>query len=208
MDKKKLCSLLFVCITALCIHPSIIAQTADTTSVENEVIDEPIVIKPHSPHKASLYSAVLPGLGQAYNKKYWKIPILYAGFVGIAYAIDFNSSNYNKYRRGYRDFLILDPNNKSYLKIIEGTSITEEYILEHSTWFENTLENGKDYYEKWRNLSYVGLALVYIINIIDANVDAHFKTFDVSDDLSMRVEPIVQTGFGNNTVGLQLQLVF
>jgi len=200
---------LFVLLLVLFFEQNNNAQTKnDSTIVENIAFEEPIVIKPHSPHKASLYSAVLPGLGQAYNKKYWKVPILYAGFAGLVYAIDFNTRNYNKYRRGYRDWLIQDPSNDSYLEIIKKTAITEEYIYAHADWFESTLENGKDYYERWRNLSYVGFALVYIINIIDASVDAHFKTFDVSDDLSMRVEPIVQSGFGNNSVGLQLKLVF
>ncbi len=199
-------------LTFLYIGQNINAQaTNDSTIVEKKPAEETIVIKPHSPHKASLYSAVLPGLGQAYNKKYWKIPILYAGFAGLVYAIDFNTRNYNMYRRGYRDFLIQDPNNRSYLEIIEGTTITAEDVENdgrYADWFENTLENGKDYYERWRNLSYVGFALVYIINIIDASVDAHFKTFDVSDDLSMRIEPIVNPGFGNNSIGLQLKLVF
>ncbi len=212
VNNKKLWSSLFVFIITVGLQQNIKAQTnSDSISVKNEAKEKPIVIKPHSPHKASLYSAVLPGLGQAYNKKYWKIPILYAGFAGIIYAIDFNSRNYSKYRRGYRDYLIQDPNNTSYLKIIEKTSITPEDIAaggRYAEWFENTLENGKNYYERWRNLSYVGFALVYIINIIDASVDAHFKTFDVSDDLSMRVEPVVQTKYGNNSIGLQLKLVF
>ncbi len=186
------------------------AQTKnDSTVIETKAKEESIVIKPHSPHKASLYSAVLPGLGQAYNKKYWKIPILYAGFAGLVYAIDFNTRYYNMYRRGYRDWIIQDPNNTSYEKVFEGRAwFTEEFKVNYASYIENTLENGKDYYEKWRNLSYVGFALVYVINIIDATVDAHFKTFDVSDDLSMRVEPIVQSGFGNNSIGLQLRLVF
>ncbi len=210
--KRKPGKLLLMALTILLLVQNINAQTTpDSTSVEKKTDEETIIVKPHSPHKASLYSAVLPGLGQAYNKKYWKIPILYAGFAGLVYAIDFNTRNYNMYRRGYRDFLIQDPNNKSYLEIIEGTTITAEDVENggrYADWFENTLENGKDYYERWRNLSYVGFALVYIINIIDASVDAHFKTFDVSDDLSMRIEPIVNPGFGNNSLGLQLKLVF
>ena len=191
------------------------AQVDSATVVIKKDVDKSVVIKPHSPHKASLYSAVLPGLGQAYNKKYWKIPILYAGFAGIIYAIDFNSSNYSKYRRGYRDYLLQDPNNTSYEKIIQKQINSGRLTLadvepggQYADWFETTLENGKDYYERWRNLSYVGFALVYIINIVDATVDAHFKTFDVSDDLSMRIDPVVQPGIGGNSVGLQLRLTF
>ncbi len=188
------------------------AQRVDTTDFVSDFDqDKPLVVKPHSPHKASLYSAVLPGLGQAYNKKYWKIPILYAGFVGMIYAIDFNSRMYNQYRNGYRDFLIQDPGNKSYLKILDRTPFNESDVLSggaRADWFERTLDHGKDYYKRYRDLSYVGFALVYVLNIIDATVDAHFKTFDISDDLSMRFEPVVQPGYSGNNVGLQLKIVF
>ena len=77
--------------------------------------------KPHSPHKATFYSAILPGLGQAYNKKYFKIPIIYAGAGALAYAIHFNSKLYRKYRSAYRDWIIQDPHNKSYLELIPPT---------------------------------------------------------------------------------------
>ncbi|MCW3804404.1 DUF5683 domain-containing protein [Plebeiibacterium marinum] len=214
-NKKGLRSLIILFVLLMVSSHYINAQVDSATVVIKKDVDKSVVIKPHSPHKASLYSAVLPGLGQAYNKKYWKIPILYAGFAGIIYAIDFNSSNYSKYRRGYRDYLLQDPNNTSYVKVfqklIDNKRLTIEEIEpggSRSDWVRTTLENGKDYYERWRNLSYVGFALVYIINIVDATVDAHFKTFDVSDDLSMRIDPVVQPGIGGNSVGLQLRLTF
>ena len=172
---------------------------------------KPVVVKPHSPHKATFYSAILPGLGQAYNKKYWKIPILYAGIGGVVYGLNFNTDNYNKYRRAYRDFLIQDPGNKSYLKVLPPT-MTEDQISDggqYASWFETALENKRNYYKKYRDLCYVGLAAVYVLNLIDASVDAHFKTFDVSDDLSMHIEPTVSPMYGGlNSIGMQVRFVF
>lgn len=168
-------------------------------------------INPHSPHKASFYSAILPGLGQAYNKKYWKIPIVYAALGGLVYAIDFNSTYYTRYKNAYRDYLIQDPANKSYESLLpNGFDLTTiEPGGSNATWFEGVLESKKQYYKKYRDISYVGFALVYVLNIIDASVDAHFKTFDVSNDLSLHWEPIVTpVGSQFNQVGLQVRLVF
>ncbi|TLX77652.1 hypothetical protein E9993_03140 [Labilibacter sediminis] len=187
------------------------AQSDSVTIVSADTLDaKPVVIKPHSPHKATFYSAVLPGLGQAYNGKYWKIPILYAGFGGVIYAIHFNTKWYNTYRTAYRDFLIQDPGNKSYEDVLPvGLSLEDvENNGPYADWFGNALNNKKKYYKKYRDISYVGFALVYVLNLVDASVDAHFKTFDVSDDLSLHVEPIVNPGVGMNSVGLQLKLVF
>jgi len=168
-------------------------------------------VKLHSPHKATLYSAILPGLGQAYNKKYWKIPLVYAALGGLVYAIDFNSTYYSKYKTAYRDYVIQDPNNTSYLDV-KPNSVSEASILpggENAEWFEGALENKKNYYKRYRDLSYVGIVLVYVLNLVDASVDAHFKTYDVSNDLSIHWEPIV-TPIGSqfNHVGLQVRLVF
>lgn len=196
------------------INCNVSAQIDTISIVEDKTpVAESVVIKKiHSPHKASLYSAVLPGLGQAYNRQYYKIPLIYAGLVGITYAIKYNSDKYYLYKQGYRDYLIQDPQNESYLEIIEGTNISPDDIAvggKWGTWFENTLKNGKNYYERWRNLSYVGFAVIYVLNIIDASVYAHFKTFDVSNDLSMTIDPYVDPGYGGyNSVGLQLKIVF
>jgi hypothetical protein len=167
----------------------------------------------HSPHKATLYSAVLPGLGQAYNKKYWKIPIIYAGIGALGYAIHFNSTNYNKYKSAYRDFLIQDPANTSYDQIKLPPNITLEQILEdpsYRTWFQNALQNRKTYFKRYRDLSYIGMAALYVLNMIDASVDAHFYDYDISDDLSLQVQPTLSPNlFGESHVlGVQLKLKF
>ncbi len=195
-------------------QPTIEAQS-DTAhlSVADTLIESipPVELKMHSAHKASMYSAVLPGLGQAYNKKYWKIPILYAGIGALIYAIDFNTTYYKKYKRAYRDFLIQDPGNRSYLEVLPITMDASdvENDGDYASWFENALSNKKTYYKRYRDLSYVGLALVYVLNIIDASVDAHFRTFDVSEDLSMHIDPLVTPiGSNYNQMGLQIRFVF
>lgn len=148
-------------------HPAAQAQQADTTLTDNSAT----VVEEHSPRRAVLYSAVLPGLGQAYNKKYWKVPVIYAGFGVLTYwAINAND-NYRKY---YNDYRMAVDTSLEY----NGLASVEE------------LEYYKDEYRRSRDLSFIVMAGLYIINIIDASVDAHFYDFDVSNNLSMRIEPM------------------
>lgn len=168
--------------------------------------------KIHSPHKATFYSAIFPGLGQVYNKKYWKLPLVYGAIGGLGYAIHFNSTNYVKYKNAYRDFLIRDPGNRSYLKVLP-VNLTAEDVENPGVladWFEQALENKREYYRRYRDLSYIGMAAVYVLNMIDATVDAHFYNFDVSDDLSMKVQPVIMdyNPVTGNTIGIQMALNF
>lgn len=131
--------------------------------------------KEHSPGKAALFSAVLPGLGQAYNKKYWKVPIVYAGLGVSIYFLQDNIKQIKYFKQSYRNATDDDPNtinDSGY-----NTSSLEEVVSQH---------------KRWRDFSYVGLVAVYLLNIIDANVDAHLFYFDVSRDLSMTVSPSMQ----------------
>jgi hypothetical protein len=193
---------------------SITGSVVDTVSfLKGETMSDafqPKEEKIHSPHKATFYSAILPGLGQAYNKKYWKIPLLYAGIGALGYAIHFNSTNYTKYKNAYRDFIIRDPGNKSYEKVIPVNLTIEDVEGPHAKWFEQALENKRQYYKRYRDLCYIGMAAVYVLNLIDATVDAHFYNFDVSDDLSMKIRPVImdQHPAYGNTLGLQLSLNF
>lgn len=165
----------------------------------------------HSPHTATMYAAVLPGLGQIYNKKYWKLPILYGGIAALCYSIHFNGKYYDIYRNAYRDFIIGDPNNTSYRKIIsEKTTLSFEDVENngrYASWFQNVLKNKKDYYRRYRDLSYFGLIGVYVIQMVDAAVDAHFFKFDVNDDLSLQWQPTVVPDNGGN-VGASLCITF
>lgn len=204
-----------LCIVALLfgLNSFIKAQTNDSITVVNNLESEnseTVLVKYHSPHKATIYSAVVPGLGQIYNKKYWKLPILYGGIAGMTYAIHFNNKYYKIYRSAYRDFVVRDPGNTSYEKVIPVGLTIEDVQGTYATWFESALENKKKYYKRYRDLCYIGMVAIYIINIIDATVDAHFYNFDISKDLSLRVEPTIMPNDDKaaGAFGLQLKVQF
>ena len=133
--------------------------------------------KSHSPTRAAIFSAVLPGLGQAYNRKYWKIPIVYAGFGLITYFVLNNTREYKKYKEAY-----------TYVASGDSGYIDNDYVGKYD---EQQLLDGKNYYRRNMELSYIIGGLWYILNIIDASVDAHFFDYDISEDLSIRVDPVM-----------------
>jgi hypothetical protein len=147
------------------------------------------------PRRATLLSAVLPGLGQAYNKKYWKIPLIYAGFGGLGYMFVVNNNQYNYYRSN-----------------LVAENDADSTTLNLTRYNSDQLQQQKIYYRKNRDFAAIGIALVYLFNVIDANVDAHLTTFDVSDDLSIRVDPwqnIYRTASGYGTAaGISLKISF
>ncbi len=181
-------------------------------------LPDSLTLEIHSPRRASLYSAVLPGLGQIYNKKYWKAPVVYAGFGVLVYFVIFNSTHYQDFKGGLVDFTDTIPGTKSYLKLISDKldPATFDPILHPGTydpssaeWFEEQLKNGMNYYRRNRDLSYIGMGLWYIVNIIDATVDAHLFDYDVGDDLSLHIEPrIRQSPHSLETFGLKLTFQF
>jgi hypothetical protein len=140
-------------------------------------VKDSIVKKPHSPTKAAIFSAVLPGLGQGYNRKYWKIPIVYAGFGVITYFIINNSRQYKDYKEAY-----------TYVASGDSGYIDNELVGKYD---EQQLLDGKNYYRRNMELTYIIGALWYVLNIIDASVDAHFFDYDVSEDLTIRLDPMM-----------------
>ena len=124
-------------------------------------------INPLAPSKAAFFSAILPGLGQAYNKKYWKIPIVYAAIGTGVYSYTWNNKKYNEFRNAYKNRLAGIPDDLQFLD-------------------DERLIQGQKFYQKNRDLSAIVTVILYILNIVDANVDAHLMQFNVSDDLSMR----------------------
>jgi hypothetical protein len=161
----------------------------DTTKIKEVPVDAEEV---HSPKKATIYSAILPGLGQAYNKKYWKIPIIYAGFGTIGYFIGWNNGFYNTYKLAYSDLTDDDPTTDSYLDL----EATQYYDLDDPTDFNNFksgLSKQQDYYRRNRDLLIIGMVAFYGLNIIDASVDAHLFDFDISEDLTLNWQPAVKT---------------
>jgi hypothetical protein len=137
----------------------------------------------HSPHKASVYSAILPGLGQYYNKKYWKIPIVYAGIGTIGYFALANRSEYRKAREAY-----------IYVFNEEDYPIDNDLVGRYDA---STLRDIRDFYRRNMELSYILLAVWYALNIVDAAVDAHFFHYDVSDNLSVQIEPAFLPDFAS-----------
>jgi len=148
-----------------------------------------------NPRKAALLSALLPGLGQGYNKKYWKIPIVYAGFGTFVYFIQFNQKGYLKWKQAYIDF--------------------PDYDLDYD--FPLTLEQidrTKNSYKRYRDLSIIGTAGFYLLQILDATVDAYLFDWDISQDLSLKIEPtLIQSPSllitpSTNTFALRASLSF
>ena len=161
-------------------------------------------------NRAIWLALVIPGGGQIYNRKYWKLPIVYGGFVGCAYALTWNNRMYKDYSQAYLDIMDSNPNTKSYEDLLPPNSTYNEEQL------KNTLKRRKDMFRRYRDLSIFAFIGVYLISIIDAYVDAELSNFDITPDLSMKVEPAVidnnnqfrSTSLKNKSVGLQCVLRF
>lgn len=138
--------------------------------------------------RAMWLAIVIPGAGQIYNRKYWKLPIVYGGFLGCLYAIRWNNQMYTDYSQAYMDIMDNDPNTQSYNQFLHlGSTITEE----NKERYQNLFKRRKDYYRKYRDLSVFCLIGVYALSVIDAYVDASLSEFDISKDLSLKIEPAV-----------------
>lgn len=140
------------------------------------------------PNRAVWLSALLPGLGQIYNRRYWKLPIVIGGFMGLGYATGWNNTQYQDYTRGYRDLLDADPTTNSYMNFFPPN--TNENDLDKS-WLQNTMRSRKDYYRRNRDLCIICMVGLYLLCMVDAYVDASLAHFDISPDLSMDLSPSV-----------------
>lgn len=179
----------------LCCAKNVFSQEmeTDTISGKNEL---PESLMEHSPRKATLYSTALPGLGQAYNKKYWKIPVIYAGFAGCGYLLYTNNKEYRKFVEAYA---WLDEGSQG--------DPPNEYAIRYTT--EDQLLSGQYQYRRALEQSVILTLAWYGINIIDASVDAHFFNFDINEDLTLNWQPVViPTSLGRNTTGIAFTLKF
>lgn len=138
------------------------------------------------PNRAVWMSALFPGLGQIYNRRYWKLPIIVAGFMGLGYGTSWNNAQYKDYSNAYMDLMSGDPDKKSYMDFFPPN--TDESSLDKE-WLKSVMQNRKNYYRRNRDLCIICMAAVYLLSIIDAYVDAHLAHFDISPDLSMDVSP-------------------
>ena len=148
-----------------------------------------------NPNRAMWYSVLCPGLGQIYNRSYWKVPVIYGGAAVFGYLISWQGRMYNDYSNAYYDIMDNDPNTKSYETMFRNINATEE-------WKKNTLKKKSNYYRRYRDLCIFGVALLYVVNVVDAFVDGHLYDFSVTDDLSIRMEPVFHySGSGLNVGG-------
>ena len=152
-------------------------------------------------------SALFPGLGQVYNRRYWKLPIIVGAYLGLGYATSWNNSMLDDYSRAYRDIMDNDPGTNSYMDFFPPT-VTEESL--DKQWLTSLLQSRKNFYRRNRDLCIISMVGVYLLAMVDAYVDASLSHFDVSPDLSMDIAPaIIPEGRGQRPAfGLQWALNF
>ena len=167
----------------------------DTTSVLNITTlpdslatREQVKLFTPDPTRAVWLSALCPGLGQIYNRRYWKLPIVVGAYMGLGYATSWNSRMLTDYTVAYRDIMDTDPSTDSYMDFFPSTTKEEDLDKE---WLKNILKRRKDYFRQNRDLCIICMVGVYLVAMVDAYVDASLAQFDISPDLSMKVAPAV-----------------
>lgn len=184
-----------------------------------DVLGDTLKVKPKrdwstwrpSPQRALWLALVIPGGGQIYNRKYWKLPIVYGGMMGCLYAMNWNNMMYKDYSQAYLDIMDSDPNTQSYNKFLH---LGKQIDSSNEERYKKIFKSRKDKYRRWRDLSFFCLLGVYAISVIDAYVDAELSEFDISRDLSLKVEPAVinnnssRNVFEASSVGVQCSLNF
>lgn len=190
----------------------VVAQRADsilTATSSNAFFAPKSVFKP-SPRKAVIYSAIFPGLGQVYNRQYWKLPILYGGFTAFTYAITWNNRYYQTYFEWHKSLIDDDPNTNEWHNGIPYGQTPDNV---DKKWLEGVYKDRKDYFRYYRDFSFIGAVALYLLGIVDAYVDAQLFDFDISPDLSMRVQPTLvredgRPNYLGNSFGLQWSVNF
>ena len=173
---------------------SVAVNLQDSLLVDaNQVIEIETDTLENRPSTAALYAAAFPGLGQAYNKKYWKIPILYGGGLVLGYFINYNSQLYKQYRDGLIAMIDLDDRTVPFDPRLS----------------EDDYQRAVDYWRRNRDLLMIGVVVLYVVSIVDAHVDAHLDLFTVEDDISLNLEPSFdRTAMHTNLYGVSLKLRF
>lgn len=172
----------------------VLISSQDTLIVDsNDPVEVVIDTLENRPNTAALYSAALPGLGQAYNKKFWKIPIIYGGGLVIGYFINYNHQLYKQYRDGLIAFIDQDDRTVPF----DPRLTQDDY------------QRAVDYWRRNRDLLMIGALVLYVAAIVDAHVDAHLELFTVEDDISLNLEPSFNTtAMHTNLYGVSLKLRF
>lgn len=194
--------------------------TGDTiTLVNTEAIDVDLNVKAAfkpDPTRAVIYSAIFPGLGQIYNRKYWKLPIIYGGFIGLSYGISWNGRYYNDYSDAYKAIAgddPLSPHNYDIWGKFYPNRNPESLSDGQIQNLQNAFRRKKNFYRRNRDLCIIAAVGVYLVCMVDAYVDAQLFDFDISPDLSLRVEPAVMessmtTSPLKKTLGVQCSIKF
>ena len=191
-------------------HKDSVNLLADSVAMKKKAKRDWATWRP-DPKRALWLGLVLPGAGQIYNRKYWKLPIIYGGIVGCLYAMNWNNQMYHDYAQAYMDIMDNDPTTASYNQFMHlGARITNDNISRYQTLFKSR----KDRFRRWRDMSFFVLVGVYALSVIDASVDASLSEFDISNDLSLRIEPaVVNTNNQRNPlrgggIGMHCSLTF
>ncbi len=184
-------------------------MTVINDSVSRLSADSVALVKPKrdwntwkpKPQRALWLALVLPGAGQIYNRKYWKLPIFYGGFMGCIYALSWNNTMYKDYSQAYLDIMDSDPGTASYNKFLHlGVEITDSNIERYKSLFKSR----KDKYRRWRDMSIIAMIAVYALSVVDAYIDAELSEFDISNDLSLHVSPaVISNGAASNRLEAQ-----
>lgn len=188
------------------------APSAETDTTKTVVVDPnspygldgKIKFNP-SPERAVWLSALFPGLGQIYNRRYWKLPIIVGGFMGLGYATSWNNSQLQDYTQGYRDLLDNDPATNSYMNFFPPN--TDESSLDKS-WLQSTLRSRRNFYRRNRDLCIIFVVALYLLCMVDAYVDASMAHFDLSPDLSMDIAPAMISSPANKRPAFGLNWAF
>jgi hypothetical protein len=192
-------ALFFLSLNPVCAQQDSVRPADSLALKEKPAYDIPAKVIPpeHSPKKAAAYSACLPGLGQAYNHKYWKIPLIYVAGTGLGYFFWYEQHQFDFFTKAYHQSVAgsisqIDPSVRN---------LSTDYLLTE-----------KNYFNRYRDLSVIGLTALYILNIVDATVDAHLWHFDqkINDDLGMKISPALVPAYGQLTPlpGLRMSLSF
>lgn len=149
-----------------------------------------------SPAKAVWLAALFPGAGQIYNRKYWKLPIVYGGFLALMYGYNFNQRYFRTYQNAYRDLITNSP-NASYLQFLPGRDIEakKKFAKDRYDYLKKTFTRKKDTYRNWRDYCIVGMLGVYLVSIVDAYVDAALYHFDISPELDAYNSPSMMVSY-------------
>lgn len=158
-----------------------------------------------SPQRALWLSALFPGLGQIYNRRYWKLPIVVGGFMGLGYATNWNNGQLNDYTQAYRDLTDSDPSTKSYMNFFPPT-VKEDDL--DKTWLTNIMKTRRDFYRRNRDLCIICLVGMYLLCMVDSYVDASLAHFDISPDLSIDWSPNITMDPSDRRMSLGLTCAF